>query len=123
MIDAIDWKILHILQANARVATAEIARHVEMAPSAVHERIRKLEESGVIEGYRPVLNPRRVGSGLLAFVFVRSPLPSSRPSLADLATTRSPSLGPLVRIIHALVGWVRKPLRVVGQRSLMVVRH
>ncbi len=72
MIDAIDWKILQILQANARVATAEIARHVEMAPSAVHERIRKLEESGVIEGYRPVLNPRRVGSGLLAFVFVRS---------------------------------------------------
>ena len=51
MIDGIDSSILKILQSNARTSNAEIARQVDLAPSAVFERIRKLEERGVIEGY------------------------------------------------------------------------
>ena len=50
MIDDIDRMILTILQDNARISNAEIARRVEMAPSAIYERIRKLEERGVILG-------------------------------------------------------------------------
>jgi Lrp/AsnC family transcriptional regulator, leucine-responsive regulatory protein len=71
-IDGIDLKILDILQDNARLSNAEIARRVGMAPSAVFERIRKLEERGVIAGYRPRLQAKALGLGLVAFIFVRA---------------------------------------------------
>ncbi len=72
MIDGIDAAILNILQSNARTSNAEIARQVSLAPSAVFERIRKLEERGVIEGYAARVNPRAVDLPLLAYVFVRA---------------------------------------------------
>jgi len=72
MIDAIDLQILTILQQNARISNAEIARQVDMAPSAVLERIRKLETRGVIQGYEARINPEALGLHLLAYVFVRS---------------------------------------------------
>lgn len=72
MIDETDRQILSILQQNARTSNAEIARQVEMAPSAVLERIRRLEARGVIQGYEARINPEALGLNLLAFVFVRS---------------------------------------------------
>src|SRR5690606_4613296 len=72
MIDASDRHILDILQDNARISNAEIARRVGLAPSAVYERIRKLEERGVIQGYAPRIDPKATDMGLLAFIFVRS---------------------------------------------------
>lgn len=71
-IDVIDRQILEILQQNARTSNAEIARQVGLAPSAVFERIRKLEERGVIRGYHAQLDPRAIGLDLTAFVLVRS---------------------------------------------------
>jgi len=70
IIDEIDLQILHILQEKARIPNAEVARQVGMAPSAVLERIRKLEERGIIEGYEVRLNPHPFGQGLAAFMFV-----------------------------------------------------
>ena len=61
-----------ILQENARTSNAEIARQVGLAPSAVFERIRKLEERGVLKGFHAQLDPHAVGLALLAFIFVRS---------------------------------------------------
>lgn len=72
MIDAIDGQILNILQGNARTSNAEIARQVGLAPSAVFERVRKLEERGVIRGYRADIDPKVLGLAQLAFTFVRS---------------------------------------------------
>ena len=72
MIDEIDRQILNILQQNARTSNAEIARQVGMAPSAVLERIRKLEIRGVIRGYEARIDPEALGLNLLAFVFVRA---------------------------------------------------
>lgn len=72
MLDDIDLRILALLQRNARISNAEIARTVKMAPSATLERIRKLEERGIVLGYEPRLDPRALGLGLIAFVFVRS---------------------------------------------------
>jgi Lrp/AsnC family transcriptional regulator, leucine-responsive regulatory protein len=72
MIDEIDNKILNIIQQDARIANAEIARQVGLAPSAVLERLRKLEERGVINGYAAEIDAKQVGFGLLAFVFVRT---------------------------------------------------
>jgi Lrp/AsnC family leucine-responsive transcriptional regulator len=72
MIDDIDRQILEILQDDARLPNAEVARRVGMAPSATLERLRKLEQQGVIAGYSARLDPRQLGAGLLAFIFVRT---------------------------------------------------
>jgi len=71
MINETDKQILRILQGNSRTTNAEIARQVGMAPSAILERIRKLEERGVIKGYGAQLAGHAIGRGLLAFIFVR----------------------------------------------------
>lgn len=67
-----DRKILDILQQNARETQADIARAVGLAPSAVLERIRKLEARGIIRGYVTQLDPRALDQSMLAFVSVRS---------------------------------------------------
>lgn len=72
MIGDIDIKILNIIQKDARISNAEIARQVGLAPSAVLERVRKLEERGVIHGYSTEIDAAQVGLGLTAFVFVRT---------------------------------------------------
>jgi Lrp/AsnC family leucine-responsive transcriptional regulator len=70
--DSIDLKILTLLQANATTANAELAKKVGMAPSAVLERVKKLEKNGVIEAYVTSISPESVNLKLLAFVFVKS---------------------------------------------------
>jgi Lrp/AsnC family leucine-responsive transcriptional regulator len=72
MINDLDRQILTILQGNARTSNAEIARQVGLAPSAVFERIRKLEERGAVRGYAARIDPHAVGLPLVAFTFVRS---------------------------------------------------
>ena len=71
-LDPTDARILDALQRNGRVAQVEIAREVGLAPSAVLERMRKLEARGVIRGYSALVSPKAVGLGMLAFVAVRT---------------------------------------------------
>jgi Lrp/AsnC family leucine-responsive transcriptional regulator len=68
MIDKIDTQILAILQNDARISNAEIARQVGLAPSAVLERVRKMEERGIIRGYSTDIDPHFLDFGLTAFV-------------------------------------------------------
>jgi len=72
MIDQIDKTIVNLIQQDGRVSNAEIARQIGLAPSAVLERLRKLEERQVIRGYSASVDPKQVGFGLVAFVFVRT---------------------------------------------------
>ncbi|HEU5399392.1 MAG TPA: Lrp/AsnC family transcriptional regulator [Gammaproteobacteria bacterium] len=72
MLDATDRKILELLQADARMPNTEIAKQVDLVPSAVLERIRRLEKKGVIEGYGVRVNPKALGQGLAAYIAVRS---------------------------------------------------
>jgi len=69
--DRIDFKILKILQTKARIPNVEVAREIGMAPSAVLERIKKLEAQGIIDGYEVRLNPEQFGGSLIAFIQVR----------------------------------------------------
>jgi Lrp/AsnC family leucine-responsive transcriptional regulator len=86
MINGIDTEIVKILQQNARISNAEIARKVGLAPSAVFERIRKLEEKGIIRGYHADVDPRAVALGQLAFMFIRS---NDRPGAVGTAAQLS----------------------------------
>jgi Lrp/AsnC family leucine-responsive transcriptional regulator len=68
MIDEIDRKILHELQLDARVSYAELGRRVGLTTPAVIERVRKLEDAGVITGYRAEIDTAKVGLPITAFV-------------------------------------------------------
>ena len=70
-LDTIELRLLGMLQDNARVSQADMARTVGLAPSAVLERLRKLEARGVVTGFAAVVSPRAVDLGQLAFVAVR----------------------------------------------------
>jgi Lrp/AsnC family leucine-responsive transcriptional regulator len=72
MIDETDATILDLLQENARISQADVARVVGLAPSAVLERIRKLESRGIIRGYAALVDPHAVDQAMLAFVAVKS---------------------------------------------------
>jgi Lrp/AsnC family leucine-responsive transcriptional regulator len=84
MLDPVDRQILGLLQDNARIPQAEIARTVGLAPSAVLERLRKLEARGVVRDYVTVLDPRALDQRLLAFVAVRT---TDRPGEARVSDT------------------------------------
>ena len=72
VIDPIDRRIIDALQRSGRVTQVEISREVGLAPSAVLERMRKLEARGVIQGYTALVNPKAAGLGMLAFIAVRT---------------------------------------------------
>ena len=71
-IDEIDTMILGLLQENARTTQTDIAKAVGLAPSAVLERLRKLEAKGIIRDYVALIDPHVVDRSMLAFVAVRS---------------------------------------------------
>ena len=70
-LDPISWKILAELQADARLSYAELGRRVGLSTPAAAERVRKLEDSGVIQGYTALINPVGIGLGVAAFVRIR----------------------------------------------------
>jgi len=71
-LDNIDLRILRLMQDNARISNVDMAKQLEMAPSAVLERVKKLEQKQVILHYTTSINPAAVGQKLLAFVFIRT---------------------------------------------------
>ncbi|MFB7369941.1 Lrp/AsnC family transcriptional regulator [Streptomyces sp. NPDC056222] len=85
--DATDWRILEALQAEGRASFAELARAVSMSASAVTERVRRLEEAGVIAGYTAVVDQERLGLPILAFVRLRYPNGNYKPFHDLVGTT------------------------------------
>src|SRR5215471_14276949 len=70
LIDQIDLKILSILQEHGRSRLADIADEVDLSAPAVMERVKKLESSGVIRGYQALLDSKKVGKDITAFIGV-----------------------------------------------------
>ena len=99
MIDEIDRKILTLLQDNARMANTDISKNVGMAPSAVLERMRKLEANGIIEGYTAKINPEVLDYGLVAFVFVKT-----EDSIGETKTAKLLAKIPEVQEVHHIAG-------------------
>lgn len=97
-LDETDWKLLAELQADGRLSYNELARRVHLSPPAVAERVRRLEETGVIVGYNARVDAARAGQPLLAFVQLRCRLGSCL-----LRTTTSDDFPELVEV-HKLSG-------------------
>jgi Lrp/AsnC family leucine-responsive transcriptional regulator len=84
LLDPVNVQLLTELQHDPRIPMAALARRVGMSSPAVTERVRRLEESGVIRGYRLDVNPAALGLPLTAFIRVR-PNAGSLPKVAELA--------------------------------------
>jgi Lrp/AsnC family leucine-responsive transcriptional regulator len=70
-LDDVDWHILRELQADGRLSYNQLGRRVNLSSPAVAERVRRLEESGVITGYQARIDPARAGVPLTAFIQMR----------------------------------------------------
>jgi Lrp/AsnC family leucine-responsive transcriptional regulator len=103
MLDERDVKILGILQKDGRTTNVELARAVELTPSATLERVRKLEERGLIKGYTAILDPHALGLGLVAFIFMRVDDPEDLIGRAE-GTAEELAALPSVLELHHLAG-------------------
>lgn len=84
--DALNWKILKCLQLNARQSSAEIGRQVGISSPAVSERIKKLEDAGIIRGYHAHISPIEVGYQLKALITLRAFMGMLKPFLEKVKT-------------------------------------
>ncbi|HEV2297469.1 MAG TPA: Lrp/AsnC family transcriptional regulator [Candidatus Acidoferrales bacterium] len=96
--DRKNLELLRLLQENPRAAVSDLARRIGMSSPAVKERLVRLEESGVLTGYRLELNPRELGYQMMVFVRIR-PLPGHLDKVAQLAQTM-----PEVTECHRITG-------------------
>ena len=81
-------ELLRFLQKKPRASFTELARHVGMSGPAVKDRILRIEESGILQGYRVELNPKKLGFGVMAFVRIR-PLAGHSGKIVEVARSMS----------------------------------
>lgn len=108
-LDAKSDEILRILQRDGRISNIDLAERVALSPSACLRRVQELERSGVIKGYRAVLDQEKVGNGFCAYVAVGL---SEHSKKAQEAFERSMALAPQVRECHNVAGAYEYLLRV-----------
>lgn len=115
-LDKTDRKILAILQAEGRLSNQELAERVNLSPSPCLRRIRQLEEAGVIRQYVALLDPEKIGLGLLAYVNVRLEKHSEVPGAAGRSPradfSASVAAWPEVVACYAMTGEMDFLLRV-----------
>lgn len=87
-IDKLNWDILNLLQANARLSNAEIGRRVGLSSPAVAERIKKMEDLGVINSYRTEVSYTAAGYQLKAIITVRAFMGKLKPFLEKIREFR-----------------------------------
>lgn len=82
-LDAVDARLLDILARDARTSLAQLARAVGLSPPSVSERIARLEEAGVIEGYTLAIDPKALGLPIAAWLRIR-PVPGQLHTVAEI---------------------------------------
>ncbi len=85
-IDTLNWKILKCLQENARLSNTEIGRRVGISSPAVSERIKKMEDVGVIQSYNTLVSPIEAGYQLKAIITLRAFMGMLKPFLVKVKT-------------------------------------
>lgn len=98
-LDKVDLNILRLMQDNARISNADMARELGMAPSGVLERVKKLEQKGVIQQYTARINPAALQQKMLAFIFMKA---SDGPGCTETAEALSKI--PEVQEVHHIAG-------------------
>jgi Lrp/AsnC family leucine-responsive transcriptional regulator len=70
VLDNVDYQIINLLQKDARMSIKRLSQIVSLTPPAVAERVRKLEKTGVIKGYRAIVDPKKLGKNIKAIIVV-----------------------------------------------------
>ncbi|MGC4054593.1 MAG: Lrp/AsnC family transcriptional regulator [Paludibaculum sp.] len=96
--DARDWQLLKLLQEDARMPFAELGRRVQLTPPAVAERVRRMEDQGIIQGYTARINRAAIGRPLRVFLRVHVP-PKEYPKFL-----RTVPLEPCLEECHHVTG-------------------
>ncbi|MDQ7026405.1 MAG: Lrp/AsnC family transcriptional regulator [Anaerolineae bacterium] len=109
-LDAVDIEIVNALQNDSRVSNAELARRVNLSPPAIHARIRRLEETGVICGYAALISREAVGYDMLCFIQVS--LQTHSPEKVQAFRSQVANM-PEVLECHQLIGDIDYLLKVV----------
>ena len=99
VLDKVDLSILRLMQENSRITNADLARELNMAPSGVLERVKKLEQKNVILQYTTRLNPIPLNQKLLAFVFMKA-----ADGLGCSTTGKELAKMPEVQEVHHIAG-------------------
>ena len=115
-LDEIDLKILRMMQDNARINNAELARELGMAPSAVLERVKKLEQKEVLLAYYAKINPIALNQKMLSFIFIKVD-----EIIGDERTGRLLAEIPEVLEVHDIAGDDGYLIKVRTQDSLALV--
>ena len=110
-LDTIDWKILKELQADGRMSNVELARRVGISAPPCLRRLRALEQAGIIEGYRALVDEKKLGFDVTVFVMVGL-ASQAEPDL--LAFTEKVRAWTIVRECHILTGEVDFLLKCVA---------
>lgn len=118
-IDTIGRKILHELSSDGRISNLELADRVGLSPSACLRRVQELERSGVIKGYRAVIDPAKLGLTFQAYVTVGL---SSHTKKSQNDFEAAMALAPEVRECHNLTGAIEYLLRVETE-DLAAYKH
>lgn len=113
-LDAIDARILSVLQRRGRISNAELSEEVALSPSACHRRVQRLESSGIIAAYVALLDPRRVERATV--VFVEITLSAQAEEVLD-AFEREVARIPDVLECHLMAGAADYLLKVVARDS------
>jgi Lrp/AsnC family transcriptional regulator, leucine-responsive regulatory protein len=106
-LDEIDWQVLSILQMEARISFKELGQRIGLTGTAIAERVRKLEDEGIIEGYTIKLNREKIGLPIMAFFKLRVNVESCK-RMQELAIAL-----PEVIAAHRVVGNEHYILQVV----------
>jgi Lrp/AsnC family leucine-responsive transcriptional regulator len=119
-LDQTDRKIIGELVADGRTPLAELGRRVNLSPPAVSERVARLEESGVITGYRAVIDPRALGYQLTAIVRVK-PVAGQLQRIPELAL-QIPEVGECHRITGEDCFYLKVHLRSIDELTSLLDR-
>ena len=120
-LDGVDWALLEALQEDARLSYNELARRVHVSPPTVAQRVRRLENAGVITGYRATVDPTAVGRPVIALVRMKCYGPrciTVHPELLD----DCPEVVEVVRLTGDICSVVKVVTTTISELERLLVR-
>ncbi len=112
MVDDIDIKILNLLKENSRISFADLGRKINLSPSAVRERIQKLEDTEIIKKYSITIDDRKLGYDIEAFILLKV-FPGKLKNILTIITNYKE-----IKEVHRITGNQNLHLKIVVKNQI-----